>query len=39
MTKNEEAKFIRCTNLLAQYIEKYADKMVEIIEAKNESIK
>lgn len=37
MTKSEEAKFIRCAELLTQYIEKYADKMVEIIESKNES--
>lgn len=37
MTKSEEAKFIRCVDLLTQYIEKYADKMVEIIESTNES--
>lgn len=39
MTAIEKANFDICIDLLAQYIEKYADKVTEIIEAEHESKK
>ena len=37
MTAIENAKFERCADLLAQYIEKYADKLMELIEEEKKS--
>lgn len=39
MTAIEKADFDKCIDLLAQYIEKYADKVTELIEAENENKK